>query len=195
MHEIFNTNVFLVKQHVAAFKAARNYDIYDTETGQIIMECREHNLGFLTRLLRFTDFRRMTPFDIQIRTLEGKELIRMSRGIAIFLSHVKAYDENNTPMGSFRQKFASIGGAFEILNARGDSVCSLKGKWTGWDFRFVYNDIEFAHVTKKWTGLGKELLTSADSYIVEILADVSVGDPIRQLIIGAVMCIDMVLKE
>ena len=32
---------FLVKEHIGMFKAANNYDIYDPQTGQIIMECRE----------------------------------------------------------------------------------------------------------------------------------------------------------
>ena len=58
------------------FKAANNYDIHDPQTGDLIMECREEHLGFLTKLFRFTDYKRMTPFDIQIRTPDGQQLIR-----------------------------------------------------------------------------------------------------------------------
>jgi hypothetical protein len=50
-------------------------------------------------------------------------------------------------------------------------------------------------VTKKWAGLGKELFTSADNYILSIAPDVPPDNPIRGLIFGAVMCIDLVLKE
>ena len=74
-------------------------------------------------------------------------------------------------------------------------MCSLRGKWTGWDFRFIHDDIEFAHVTKKWAGVGKEFFTSADNYMLEISSRVKENSPIRQLILAAVMCIDMVLKE
>ena len=42
---------------------------------------------------------------------------------------------------------------------------------------------------------GKELFTSADNYILEISPQVPAGNPLRQLIMAAVMCIDMVLKE
>ena len=52
-----------------------------------------------------------------------------------------------------------------------------------------------AHVTKKWAGLGKEMFTSADNYMLEISAQLPVDDDKRKLILGAVMCIDMVLKE
>ena len=185
MHQILNMNRFLVKEHVGVFKAANNYDIYDPETGKVVMVCREDDLGFVTKLLRFTNFKRNTPFNIQIRTSDGEQLIPVTRGVAIFLSTVDVHDENNTV----------IGGAFDILDAHGNAVCGLRGKWTGWDFRFVHNDVEFAHVTKKWAGIGKEFFTSADNYILEISSSVPANHPIRQLILAAVMCIDMVLKE
>ena len=112
MNEILSQNVFFVKEHTGIFKAANNYDIHDPNTGQIIMECREENLGFFTKLLRF-----------------------------------------------------------------------LSG------------EVELAHVTKKWAGLGKEMFTSADNYVLEISATVPADSVARQLILAAVMCIDMVLKE
>ena len=59
MHDVLNRNVFLVKEHVGMFKAASNYDIYDPETGGVILECREEKLGILTKILRFTDYKRM----------------------------------------------------------------------------------------------------------------------------------------
>ena len=70
MHEVLKRNVFLVKEHVGMFKAANNYDIYDPQTGKIIMKCREDGLGVLTKLFRFTDYKRMTPFDIHYNNPE-----------------------------------------------------------------------------------------------------------------------------
>ena len=54
---------------------------------------------------------------------------------------------------------------------------------------------ELASVTKKWSGIGKEMFTSADNYILRISDEVAPDHSIRQLILGAVMCIDLVLKE
>ena len=195
MHNILNKNLFLVKEHVGMFKAANNYDIYDPDNGQIIMECREDNLGFLTKLLRFTDYKRMTPFDIQIRTPQGEKVVRVKRGISIFLSKVDVLDEYNKVIGGFKQKLFSIGGAFTVLDTREKPVCQLKGKWTGWDFKFLDGNKELAQVTKKWAGIGKELFTTADNYVLQISDSVPQDDVARQLILAAVMCIDMVLKE
>jgi uncharacterized protein YxjI len=193
MHDALNSNLFLVKEHVGMFKAANNFDIHNPETGKVVMECREERLGVLTKLLRFTDYKRMTPFDIQVKTLDGHQVVRVKRGVSVFLSRVEVFDENDQVIGMFKQKLFSIGGAFTVLDDSETPVCQLKGKWTGWDFRFMAGDVELAHVAKKWSGIGKEMFTSADNYILEI-SD-GVPSTVRQLIIAAVMCIDMVLKE
>ena len=195
MHEILRQNLYLVKEHTGIFKAANNYDIFDPATGQLIMECREDKLGILTKLVRFTEYKRYTPFDVEIRTPDGRQVVRVSRGISVFLSRVEVHDDSDRVTGGFKQKFFTIGGAFDVLDAQDSVLCSLQGKWTGWDFRFVSGDRELAHVSKKWAGIGKELFTSADNYVLEIDPHVSPDDPVRQLILGAVMCIDMVLKE
>jgi uncharacterized protein YxjI len=195
MHDVLKRDTFFVKEHVGMFKAANNFDVMD-EKGRTILHCREPNLGFFTKLFRFTDYKRMTPFDVHITTPEGEPVVRVSRGISIFLSKVDVFDEADRRLGGFKQKFFSLGGAFRVLDANDQPLCDLKGKWTGWDFKFLAPDgTEFAHVTKKWAGLGKELFTSADNYVLEIYDEVPEDSPIRQLIMGAVMCIDMVLKE
>ena len=195
MHPSLNRNLYLVKEHVGMFKAANNFDVFDPESGAEILHCREERLGFFTKLLRFTDYKRMTPFDIEIRTLEGETVVHVRRGISFFLSKVDVFDESNRRLGGFKQKLFSFGGAFTVLGEDDQPLCQLKGKWTGWNFRFMSGDQELAHVAKKWSGLGKEMFTSADNYMLEISNDVPPDNPLRQHIIAAVMCIDMVLKE
>ncbi len=196
MNPVLNKNVFFVKEHVALFKAANSYDIYDPDTQQIVMQCREENLGFFTKMFRFSDYKRMTPFDIDIRTPSGEKIITVKRGVSFFLSKVQVFDENGSLIGRFKQKFLSIGGKFEVLDANDRPLCMLKGKWTSWEFKFISADNkEFASVTKKWAGFGKEFFTSADNYVLQIGPDVPENHPLRQLILAAVMCIDLVLKE
>lgn len=196
MYPALNRNLFLVKEHVGLFKAANNYDVYDPDTGEMILCCREDRLGWITKLLRFTDYKRMTPFDIEIRTPDGQPVVHVRRGISFILSRVDVLDgQTNERIGGFKQKFFSIGGAFHVLDAYDQPVCHLKGKWTGFEFRFLKGELELAKVTKKWMGIGKEMFTSADNYILEISENVPFDSQIRQLILAAVMCIDMVLKE
>lgn len=195
MNAVANQNLFFVKERVGMFKAANNYDIYNPSTQQMTMTCREENLGIFTKILRFTDYKRATPFSIEINTASGEKVLTVTRGVALFLSTVEVFDKNNQLVGKFKQKFFSIGGKFDVLDTNERVVCTLKGKWTSWDFAFMKDERELARVTKQWAGLGKELFTSADNYILEIRDNVPPNDPVRLLILATVMCIDMVIKE
>ena len=161
----------------------------------MVMTCREEQLGFFTKMFRFTDYKRMTPFNVEIKTPDGKPVLRVKRGTTFWLSKVEVFDENEQLVGLFKQKFFSIGGKFNVLSPTGEELCQLKGKWTSWDFKFVRGNEEYAHVSKKWAGIGKELFTSADNYMLSIADQVPANAPLRILILAAVMCIDMVLKE
>jgi uncharacterized protein YxjI len=195
MHPVLNRNLFFVKEHPGIFKASKSYDVLDPQTQQIIMTCREERLGFFTKMLRFTKYKKMTPFEVIIRTPEGQPILCVKRGVNLFLSKVNVLDENGQRIGGFKQKFFSIGGAFQVLGANDEPLCELRGKLLGWDFTFKAGDQELAKVSKKWAGLGKELFTSADNYMLEINASVPPDHTVRQMIVAAVMCIDLVLKE
>ena len=195
MHAVLKKNNFFVKELVGMFKAANSYDIFDPESNQKIIECREPNLGFFTKLFRFTDYKRMTPFHVEVRTPDGANILSVKRAFSIIHSSVQVFDEGDKLVGTFKQKLFSIGGKFDVLDTQDKVICTLQGKWTSWDFRFLQGEKELANVTKKWSGIGKELFTSADNYMLIINDSVAATDPARILIMAAVICIDMVMKE
>ena len=55
--------------------------------------------------------------------------------------------------------------------------------------------VQLAQVTKRWAGIGKELFTTADNYVVSIDPTLSDKNETRLLILAAALCIDKVLKE
>lgn len=195
MNSILNKNLFFVKEQVGMFKASNNFDIYDPNTKNVLLTCREENLGFFTKIFRFTDYKRMTPFDIEVKTTSGERILSVRRGFSIFRSTVKVFDEKDNCIGIFKQQFALIGSKFNVLDNEEHIICTLQGKWTSWDFKFTKDKVEYAQVTKKWAGIGKELFTTADNYVLEIKDTVAPDSPLRQLVLAAVLCIDMVLKE
>lgn len=194
MLPVLDRNLFFIKEHIGLLKAANNFDILDPATGEIILHCREE-IGLLTKLFRFTDYKRMTPFNIKITTPTGELICTVSRGISLVLSKVSVTDDTGALIGQFKQKFFSIGGAFNVLSPTGEVMCTLSGSWASWDFTFKVGTNEIAKVTKKWSGIGKELFTTADNYVLSISDSVPPGHPSRVLVLAAVMCIDLVLKE
>ena len=109
MNSILKRNLYFIKEHIGIFKAANNFDIFDPETNEIILNCRENNLGFFTKILRFSDYKRMTPFCLEITTLDGAKVLTVKRGVSIFLSTVEVLDENDVVVGYQAKDFGVDG--------------------------------------------------------------------------------------
>ena len=198
MEKNLQKNIFLFKEHLGMFKASNNYDIYDPKTKEIILHCREKNLNPVYKIVRLflTDFKALTPFEIDIRGLDGKRIIKVKKGVSLILSKIEVFDENDKLIGLFKQKlFPNLGHNFEMFDEKENLVSMLKGNLIGWNFEFLKDENTIATVTKKWSGIGKEMFTSADNYILEINDTVDKTDPLRLLIFAVVICIDMVFKE
>ena len=197
MDPILEKNLYLFKEHLGLIKAHNNYDIFDPESKEMILHCREKNLNFFYKIVRifFKDYKRMTPFEIEIKGLTGKKILKVKKGVSLFLSKIRVYDENDNIVGIFKQRFFPFGNNFDMLDKSENLVCKLKGNFIGWNFKFLRGDSEVGLVTKKWAGIGKEMFTSADNYVLEIKDKVEKDSPLRLLILAAVICIDMVIKE
>lgn len=194
MNKILNRNAFFIKEHIGIFKAANNFDVFDPDTNELLLTCREEQLGFFTKMLRFSEYKRMTPFHLEIKDKMGNQVLSVKQGVSIFLSKVEVFDGNDEIIGSFKQKI-SIGGKFEVLDKNDSALCLLKGDWTSWSFSFQKGDVVLANVNKEWAGFSKEMFTSADNYMLRINEKVPADNPIRLLIMAAAFCIDLVLKE
>jgi uncharacterized protein YxjI len=190
-----NRNLYLVKEHVGLLKAANNYDVLLPETGEPVLFCREESLSFWTKVLRLSNHRTLSKFDIRVLTPDGRPVLRVRRGVPIVVSTVDVLDPDGLILGSFRQKPFSISGAFDVLDAAGQMVCRIKGGLTGWTYRFMSPaDVELGRVTKKWAGLSQELFSPADDYLLQIDDAVPADSMTRLLILASVVCIGMVLK-
>lgn len=184
-----------MREQPGLLKAAIGCDILDPVSRQLLMECREDHIGRITRILRFTSLKRTTPFTIGVRLPDGSPVLRINRGVPVFSSIVSVFDDTNCHIGSFKQKPFSVSGAFDVLDAAGRPVCRLRGGMGGWNFKFLsMDDLELARVTRKWAGLGKELFTSANDYVLEIDEAVPPNSVIRQLVLASVLCIGLVQK-
>jgi uncharacterized protein YxjI len=99
-------------------------------------------------------------------------------------------------LGYFRAKAISIGPSFRIFDMQDREIGSVKGDWKGWNFQLLGSaGEELGRVTKKWAGFGKELFTTADTYVIS-LSDAAAGNrETAQLLLAAGLAIDTVFKE
>jgi uncharacterized protein YxjI len=196
MNQQLTNNLFLIKEHIGLFKAANNFDVFNPETAEHILNCREENLGGFTKFFRFTKYKIMTPINVEIKTVAGEPILSIKRGFSFFgFKPLSVYDQKGELVGTLKRRIRIAGAKIEINDKNSQLLYTLKGNFIGWDFKIYKNDQIVAQITKKWAGLGKELFTSADNYILQVEKNVEPNDESRILLLAAVLCIDFLLKE
>ena len=189
---LLNQRQFLVKERVGLFKLADTYDLFDPESNRQSGIAKEEVSG-LVRALRLIISKKLMPTTIRVYETEGgPAVLTLRRNVALFRPSVRVEDASGRELGRFQGKFFSLGGGFLVFDPAGNQFADVKGDWKGWDFRILGNGgRELGMVTKKWAGIGKELFTNADNYIVSV-TDPSVPSG---LILAAGLAIDIVFKE
>lgn len=193
---LLNRKQVFVREHAGLLKLTDVYDILDPETKAKIGEAREE-VSRTVKLLRLLIDKKLMP--TRVAVYEGadetsrKLLFSIRRGAALFRSKVEITDASGAKLGYFQSKVFSIGGAFRVFSPDGTEIALVKGDWKGWNFRFLSGETELGVVTKKWAGLGKELFTSADNYMISIHGKPS--ETLSTLLIAAGLAVDTVYKE
>lgn len=189
---------YFIREHVDFLKLSGVYDILDPETQQQIGIAREEISGLL-KALRVILGKQALP--TKIRVYEGKEAgasgtlaFSIERPFTWLRAQVKVFDANGILLGKLTSKLLSIGGAFTVENAAGVKIADVKGDWKGWNFQFLDpNGGKIGIVTKKWAGIGKELFTTADNYLISLEKDYNKTE--ATLLLAAGLAVDIVYKE
>ena len=195
---MLSRNTYFIREHVGFMKLTDTYDILDPETQDQIGIAKEKP-GTFKKLLRLLVNKRLLSTKIFIYEGsdpddESKILFSIQRGFTLFRSKVDVFDAGGNLIGWFKSKAFSIGGAFRVFEASGQEVAFVKGDWKGWNFRFLDTEgSEIGTVTKKWAGIGKEMFTSADNYMISLNGEPS--QLLATLLLAAGLAIDMVYKE
>ena len=197
---MFSLNQFFVKEHVGLFKFSNVYDIIDPETGKKVGLAQE-KIDTWVHLLRFIINKQLLPTRVDIIENpndkgEGKVVVSIKRGFTILRSKVKVLVDGDKEIGYFKSKLFSFGGGFWLFDSSNEKVAELKGDWKGWNFKFLdMTGKEMGTVTKKWSGLGKEMFTSADNYMISITDQLKKDAGSKALLLAAGIAIDTIFKE
>jgi hypothetical protein len=139
LREIFNRDLIFIKNAVRAREAkmADKLDVYDPETRQVLLECREPDLGALTKMARLAGGRhdKGTAFDL-VASLPGggQQVLRVARANATLSlggPPVRIYDDSNTPVGTLKEKLFAIGLRYNFVPEKQEKpfVLHIEGKF------------------------------------------------------------------
>src|SRR5262245_1390912 len=187
---------FLIKEQVGFLKLTDTYDIFNPESGEQVAQVKEVVNG-LTKALRLIISKKLMPIRFECREHpDGSLVFYLKKPVGFFRSVVEVYDADGKKLGYFKSKILSLGGGFWVYDAKDQQFAEIKGKWTGWEFKFISSTgQELGQVSKKWGGMLKELFTSADNYVVSINDDLAEQPIAKILLLAAALAIDAVYYE
>lgn len=192
---LLNRNIFFIKEHVGLLKLTEAFDIVDPATDQLIGLAKEEPPAWAKWVgLAIGKDSLPTAFNIY----ENQNLppvASIKRGFSFLRTKIHVVAGDGRPLGYFKKKLISLGGGFNVFDPTDQKIAEVKGNWKGWDFQFLdANGRELGRVTKKWAGLGKELFTSADNYMITLANGVRNPD-LAALLLAAGIAVDTVFKE
>lgn len=195
---LLNQKTYVVKERVGFLKLTDVYDILDPQSGAIIGVAKEEPNPW-AKWLRLIVKKNLMPTIINV--YEGPEgasatpILSIRRGVAILRPKVTVTGAGGNPLGYFVAKAFSLGGAFRMFDPRDTEIGAVKGDWKGWNFQMTApTGQELGRVTKKWAGIGKELFTNADTYVIS-LSETITRPEVAPLLLAAGLAIDTVYKE
>jgi uncharacterized protein YxjI len=193
---LLSNRQFFIKERVSLLKLSDTYDIYDPQTQMQVGIAREEPPTW-AKFLRLVLSRHFLPTTVRVYEKEGMPaLVTLKKQAAFLRVTVIVTDGNEKIVGNFRSKLWSFGGGFFVRDAQENQFAEVKGDWKGWNFRLLdAGGRELGMVTKKWAGIGKELLTSADNYVISLSDALATGTEKTALLLAAGLAIDIVFKE
>jgi len=187
-------NTYFVKERVAFVKLTDIYDILDPETQAVIGVAKEEPAAW-AKWLRLLVNKKLMPTRVNVYEDEkAPPVFAIASGW--FRHRTTIVDSTGRVCGSFKSKMFSLGGAFRVFDAQDRQVAEVKGDWKGWNFKFLdQSGNELGLVTKKWGGIGREIFSSADQYVISLSEQAGDDPAARILLIAAGLAIDIVYKE
>lgn len=195
MHELERLGRLIVSQRkewgeiLSGFETHNKYIVFDDAGHEVYLAFEEGG----SLLIRWW-LRALRPFEIVLLTPDRQPVLRIHRPFRFYFHQVQIRDAAGRPLGTIRRRFSVLRRRYDVLDDQGRTVYELFGPLVHpWTFEIRRDEDVFGRITKRWSGLGKEVFTDADNFGVEWPDDWPVA--IKALLLGAVFLIDFVHFE
>jgi uncharacterized protein YxjI len=195
---MLDRKMYFIRERVAFMKLTDTYDIFDPAIQMQIGIAKERP-GTVINVLRLVVNRQFLPTKVFVYKGTNPDdesvlLFSIQRGFSLLRSKVSIFDVTGNLIGWFRSKAFSLGGAFYVFDSTGNEFAKVQGDWKGWNFIFTNKDgKDMGSITKKWAGIGKEMFTSADNYMISL--NEARNERETLLLLAAGLAVDTVFKE
>ena len=175
------------------FETRNKYRIRD-ENGRDLLYAAEQQKGLLGFLWRQA-FGHWRSFEIHFFDNTRQPVMRGIHPFRWFFQCLELHSRDGRLIGTIERQFSILTKSFHVIDAQGRVVLEVSSPfWRVWTFPFMRGAQEHARVAKKWSGLGSELFTDRDSFLVEYLEPGLTEDE-RALVLAAAIYIDLMYFE
>lgn len=191
---LFTEPVLVVNQKAKFIEMVNEYGVFDQNGNQLgfVAEVGQSTAKKIARFVSSLD--QFMTHTYEIRDANQQPQLVMTRPRKIIKSSFVVSRPDGTEVGQIKQN--NVFGKIRFsLEAGGQPIGELNAEnWRAWDFHIKDGSgKEVARITKQWAGLGKEMFTTADNYVLEIKEPID--DPLRSLVVTAALCADTALKQ
>lgn len=195
MTDLLSHDVLVISQKAKVIEMTNEYRIFDRD-GAEIGAIREEEQSTTKKAVRlFGGVDQFLTHKLGVYDADGRKVFTMERPAKLMKSKIKITDADGVERGMISQDNVVGKKHFALTTADGERIGTIDGEnWRSWDF--AIHDAagaEAGRVTKKWAGVVKEGFTTADTYILQIEADVS--PDLRLMMVAAAAGLDVAIKQ
>lgn len=189
----------MVKQQVeslqvfSGLETNNKYRILDLDGADVAYAYEES--GFLARQV----LRNHRPMAITMMDAQGTVVLTASRKFFWFLSHLEMEGPGAVSAGRIDRRMKMVGRLYEVTDGQGETLQLVGPMLKPHTFKLMRDGVEVGRVTKRWSGAGREMFTSADTFQVAFESQEEGGlaplaplsEAMRWVMLGAAVVIDL----
>ena len=177
---------------VIGFESRNRFEIVD-ETGEQLALAAEEAGGFGAVLAR-NFLGRCRKSTIHVYTEEGSEIATGKKPFTWYFHRMELF-ERGEKLGAIQRRFSILHRLFTLEDAEGNELLTIKSPlFRIWTFKLLLGTEEVGRISKKWSGMLKEMFSDADNFGVEF-GHAKLPMEVKKLLFVAVFLIDFTCFE
>ncbi|WP_199506480.1 phospholipid scramblase-related protein [Geodermatophilus sp. TF02-6] len=190
---VYDQPVLVVSQRTKLIGLTQEFTVLDGQGRRIgaVVEVGQTTLKKAARFVSSVD--RFLDHRLEVRDASGVVLV-LTRPATLLRARLVVERPDGQPVGEIVQ--ASIRGRSRFdLVAGGRVVGAIRAEdRAAWDFPVTdAGGTEVARITKRWEGLARALLSTADRYVVRVHSRLE--DPLASMVIACALTVDTALEQ
>lgn len=134
------------------------------------------------------------PFTMKVAAPGGETVMILKRPFRFFFHELRILDSAGQQLGYLKKQFSIFRRIYTVYDRSSRPVLTLFGPILHpWTFEIQQESRTIGKITKKWSGLAKEVFTDADNFGVTFPGQLP--PELKTLLLGAVFLIDFVHFE